>query len=73
MSFMDRKNILDEGFFSKLLKGLKKDKSSSKVKKDKSKKLKKMYDDAEKEIDKTRQHLIKQFKDQGIPIPDYLK
>ena len=73
MSFMDRKNILDEGFFSKLLKGLKKDKSSSKVKKDKSKKLKKMYDDAEKEIDKTRQHLIKQCKDQGIPIPDYLK
>ena len=73
MSFMDRKNILDEGFFSKLLKGLKKDKSSSKVKKDKSKKLKKMYDDAEKEIDKTRQNLIKQFKEQGIPIPDYLK
>ena len=73
MSFMDRKNILDEGFFSKLLKGLKKDKSSSKVKKDKSKKLKKMYDDAEKEIDKTRQNLIRQFKEQGIPIPDYLK
>ena len=73
MSFMDRKNILDEGFFSKLLKGLKKDKSSSKVKKDKSKKLKKMYDDAEKQIDKTRQNLIKQFKEQGIPIPDYLK
>ena len=73
MSFMDRKNILDEGFFSKLLKGLKKDKSSSKVKKDKSKKLKKMYDDAEKQIDKTRQNLIRQFKEQGIPIPDYLK
>ena len=44
MSFMDRKNILEEGFFDKLIKGWKKAKSDSKIKKDKE--LQKLYDDA---------------------------
>jgi hypothetical protein len=70
---MDKDKIIDEGFFTKIIKGLKRDKSSPKVKKEKSKKLQKMYDEAEKEIEKTQDFIKKEFKRRGLPVPDYLK
>ena len=64
MSYMDRKNILDEGFFSKLLQTLKKAKSSSKVKKDKE--VQKAYDDALKAVNDANKALDKTLKKRGI-------
>ena len=64
MSYLDRKNILDEGFFSKLLQTLKKAKSSSKVKKDKE--VQKAYDDALKAVDDARKSLQATLKKRGI-------
>ena len=64
MSYLDRKNILDEGFFSKLLQTLKKAKSSSKVKKDKE--VQKAYDEALKAVDDANKALEKTLKKRGI-------
>ena len=74
MSYIDKDNVMEEGFFSKILQGLKKDKV--KAKKDKSSKktkYQKALKGAEKQVDDTRKKLIKLYKDEGIPIPDYLK
>ena len=64
MSYLDRKNILDEGFFSKLLQTLKKAKSSSKVKKNKE--VKKAYDDALEAVNDANESLKKRLKELGI-------
>ena len=67
MSFMDRENILSEGFFDKLLKSLKKAKSNSKIKKDKE--VQKAYDDALKTVDDANKSLIAILKKRGIKDP----
>ena len=64
---MDRENILSEGFFAKLLSGLKKAKSNSKIKKDKE--VQKAYDDALKTVDDANKSLIAIFKKRGIKDP----
>ena len=67
MSYMDRKNILDEGFFGKLLQTLKKAKSSSKVKKNKE--VKKAYDDALEAVNDANESLKKRLKELGLEDP----
>jgi len=67
MSYLDRKNILDEGFFGKLLQTLKKAKSSSKVKKNKE--VKKAYDDALEAVNDANESLKKRLKELGLEDP----
>ena len=69
MSYLDRKNILDEGFFGKLLQTLKKAKSSSKVKKDKE--VQKAYDDALKAVNDAKKSLDAALRKRGIDPKKY--
>ncbi len=67
MSFMDRKNILTEGFFDMLKKLLNRPKLSSKDKLlMKDPEFKKAYDDWKKSSEKTKKALASTLKKQGI-------
>ena len=66
---MDRKNILSEGFFDKLIKGWKKAKSNSKIKKDKE--VQKAYDDALKAVNDAKKSLDAALRKRGIDPKKY--
>ena len=73
MSFMDRKNILDEGFFDRFKKAFTKQKKDKKTKLvfSKNKKVQKAYEDAMEQAEKALKRGAQLEKEFGIPPIKY--
>ena len=73
MSFMDRKNILEEGFFDKIKKAFSKNKKDKKTKLvfSKNKKIQKEYEDALEQAEKNLDYANKIAAKYGIPPLKY--